>query len=290
MKSGGMAKRALVLGGTGMLGSAVARRWRDENAPVLALSHAQADLLDRDRLLYWAYAFRPEVIVNCAAFTQVDLCETQEERATAINGHALANVTAAADSCGARLIQVSSDYVFDGRGGEPLREEAPTGPLSAYGRGKLLGEELAAAYGRSLILRTSWLFGPGGPNFVATIRRFLLEGRKPLRVVDDQHGRPTFTPYLAHAIWDLAENDAGGVVHYGNREAASWYDLAREIARLVDPSAEVLPVKTTEFPRPAHRPAYSVLDVSRFENIAGRQVECWTSGLAAYLDDFPLCP
>jgi dTDP-4-dehydrorhamnose reductase len=285
-----MSKRALVLGGTGMLGQAVARRWRGESAPVLALSHLQGDLLDRERLLYWARVFQPEVIVNCAAFTQVDLCEEQEERATAINGQAVANLVAAADSCRARLIQISSDYVFDGKGREPLREDAPTGPLSAYGRGKLLGEEIAAGYGRSLILRTSWLFGPGGPNFVATIRRFLLEGRTPLRVVDDQHGRPTYTPYLARAVWDLARHEAGGVVHYGNRGPASWYDLAREIARLVDPAAEVVPVRTTEFPRPAHRPAYSVLDVSHFEKIAGRTVECWTSGLASYLEDFPLCP
>lgn len=282
--------RALVVGGTGMLGRAVARRWRAKGAPVLALSHSQADLLDRERLLYWARVFQPEVIVNCAAFTQVDACEEREVEATAINGHALENLVAAADSVKARLVQVSSDYVFDGKGSVPLAEDAPTGPLSAYGRGKLLGEEIAAAYRRSLIVRTSWLFGPGGPNFVATIRRFLLEGRKPLRVVDDQHGRPTFTPYLARAIDDLVRHRALGVVHYGNRAPASWYDLAREIARIVDPSAEVVPVRTTEFPRPAHRPAYSVLDVSHFENIAGRPVECWTSGLASYLDDFPLCP
>lgn len=282
--------RALVLGGTGMLGRAVAAHWRRAGAPVLALSHAQADVLDRERLLYWAREFAPEVIVNCAAFTQVDVCETREAHATAINGEALAHLVAAADSCRASLIQVSSDYVFDGTASAPLREDAPTGPLSAYGRGKLLGELIAAGYDRSLIVRASWLFGPGGPNFVATMRRFLREGRTPLRVVDDQRGRPTFTPYLARALYDLARLGARGIVHYGNREPASWYDLAREIARLVDPAAEVLPVKTTEFPRPAPRPAYSVLDVSHFENIAGRTVESWTAGVASYLDAFPFDP
>lgn len=285
-----MASRALVLGGTGMLGRAVSAQWRRAGAPVLALGHAQADILDEDRLRYWVRSFAPEVIVNCAAFTQVDACEERKEHACAVNGHALRSIAAAAEAAKARLIQVSSDYVFDGLASSPLREDAATAPLSAYGQSKLLGEEIAAAYERSLIVRASWLFGPGGPNFVATIRRFLLEGRTPLRVVDDQRGRPTFTPYLARALYELDQRGARGLVHYGNREPASWYDLACEIARIVSPSAEVIPVKTTEFPRPAKRPAYSVLDVSHFENLAGRTVESWTSGLASYLDAFPLHP
>lgn len=285
-----MGSRALILGGRGMLGRAVCAHWRKAGSPALALSHQQANVQDRESLLYWARRFGPEVIVNCAAFTQVDACEEKQAHAMAINGEALANIVAAAESCGARLIQVSSDYVFDGKASAPLKEDAPTAPLSVYGQSKLRGEEIAAAYPRALIVRASWLFGPGGPNFVATIRRFLLEGRKPLRVVDDQHGRPTFTPFLARALYDLAEVGALGLVHYGNREPASWYDLAREIARIVDPSAEVIPVATTEFPRPARRPAYSVLDVSHFEKLANRKVECWTSGVASYLDAFPFDP
>ncbi len=285
-----MASRALVLGGTGMLGQAVTAHWRRAGAPVLALSHLQADVLDGDRLLYWVRRFAPEVIINCAAFTQVDACEERKEHANAINGNALRLIAAAAEAGKATLIQVSSDYVFDGTASSPLREDAVTAPLSAYGQSKLLGEEMAALYDRTLIVRASWLFGPGGPNFVATMRRFLLEGRVPLRVVDDQRGRPTFTPYLARALYDLSRRGARGLVHYGNREPASWYDLAREIARIVAPAAEVIPVKTTEFPRPARRPAYSVLDVSHFESLAGREVESWTSGLASYLDAFPLDP
>jgi dTDP-4-dehydrorhamnose reductase len=285
-----VARRALVLGGTGMLGRAVASYWRLRGVPVLALSHAQGDLLDRERLLYWARRFQPEVLINCAAFTQVDACEEREAHATAINGDAVGHVAAAAAAARAQLIQVSSDYVFDGMATGPLREDAPVAPLSAYGRSKLRGEELAAQYERSLIVRVGWLFGPGGPNFVATIRRFLLEGRTPLRVVDDQHGRPTYTPFMARALYDLAARDTRGIVHYGNREPASWYDLAREIVRHVAPTAEVIPVATTEFPRPARRPVYSVLDVSLFEKIAGRPVESWTAGLASYLDAFPLRP
>ncbi len=139
------------------------------------------------------------------------------------------------------------------------------------------------AWERSLVVRTSWLFGPGGPNFVATIRGRLAKG-EPLRVVDDQVGCPTYTPFLANALWELAGSGLTGVVHYRNRDAVSWHGFASEIARAVAPGATVTPVATTEFPRPARRPAYSVLDVARFEAATGRGVEPWLWGLAEYLD------
>lgn len=275
--------RALVFGGTGMLGRAVAAEWRRRDQAVLALSRAQADLLDPGRLLEWAETFRPLVIVNCGAFTQVDACESEWETARAANGTAVGHVVEAARRVDARVIHISSDYVFSGDGTEPYPTDAPTGPISAYGRSKLLGEEEASKYEQSLILRTSWLFGPGGPNFVATMRRLMLAG-KELSVVDDQVGGPTYTPYLARAIADLAESGARGVFHYQNREAVSWYDFAREIARCLRISPEIRPVTTDEFPRPAPRPAYSVLDVSSFEEKAARRVEPWICGLCEYLE------
>ena len=134
------------------------------------------------------------------------------------------------------------------------------------------------------MLRTSWLFGPGGPNFVATMRRLILEGHLLLRVVDDQVGCPTYTGSLARPIWDLGPLGTRGILHYCDRDAVSWHGFAVEIARALDPAAEVVPVKTSEFPRPAPRPAYSVLDVSRFEAAVGRRVEPWISGLASTLD------
>ncbi|MEM1202381.1 MAG: dTDP-4-dehydrorhamnose reductase [Acidobacteriota bacterium] len=276
--------RALVLGGSGMLGRAVAGQWRRSGAAVLALGRQQADITDPAQVLHWMDAFGPEVIVNCAAFTQVDACEERREHALDVNGRALDHITAAAERRGAHLIHVSSDYVFDGRGSSPIPEDAPTGPRSAYGESKLLGEQRALAYGRTLVVRASWLFGPGGPNFAATIARLLREGRTPLKVVDDQVGRPTYTPFLARALWDLARLGATGTLHYGNRDAVSWHGFAVEIARQVAPGTEVLPVPTSEFPRPAERPAYSVLDVTRFEDAVGRVVEPWVSGLATYLD------
>lgn len=280
--------RTLVLGGEGMLGRAVASHWRRLRTPVLALGRAQADLTDPKSLAHWTREFAPEVIVNCAAFTAVDACEEREEHATRINGHSVGSLAELASEHGAALIHVSSDYVFDGEATRPIPEDAATGPRSAYGRGKLLGEEQALSYERATVVRASWLFGPGGGNFVATIRRLLTEGKTPLRVVDDQIGRPTYTPFLARALWDLSRltvrGEASGLVHYGNREATSWHGLATEIARIIAPGAEVLPVATSEFPRPAHRPAYSVLDVARFEAWTGRVVEPWLLGLVEYLE------
>ncbi len=266
-----------------MLGRAVAAEWRRRGQAVLALSRDQADIRDREGLIGHADLFRPRLIVNCAAFTRVDDCETQRELAFEVNGAAVANVVAAAEHVGADLIQVSTDYVFDGAADAPYREDAATGPRSVYGESKLRGEQEALRYDRALVLRASWLFGPGGPNFAATIRRSLRQGRVPLRVVADQTGCPTYTPFLARAIRELAALGKRGVLHYRNREAVSWHGFATEIANAVDVAAEVVPVATAEFPRPAPRPSYSVLDVSLFEAAVGRRAEPWIAGLVSYL-------
>lgn len=276
--------RALILGGTGMLGRAVVAEARNRGFAAAGLSHHQANVTDRDRLLYWVDAFRPRLVINCAAYTRVDDCESHPDTAFAINGEAVENVVAAAREAGARLLQVSTDYVFAGDADQPYGEGAPTEPRSVYGRSKLLGEEHALAYGDALVVRTSWLFGPGGPNFVATMLRLMDQGETPLRVVDDQTGCPTYTPFVARALWDLAAlEDLTGVIHYRNRRPSTWCGFAREIARLWDRSVDVVPVTTEEFPRPAPRPAYSVLDVSRFEAAVGREVEPWGWGLVEYL-------
>lgn len=277
--------RTLIFGGGGMLGRALVRAGRRRGLPTLALTRAQADLTDRERLLYWADAFRPELIVNCAAFTKVDLCETERERAMEVNGRAVAHAVAAAARAGARLIQVSTDYVFDGAAAAPYDEEAPTAPLSVYGESKLEGERQALAYERALVVRSSWLFGHGGPNFVATILDLIERGERALDVVDDQKGCPTYTPYLAEAIWTLAATGTTGVVHYRNREPVTWHGFATEIARLWDSGVEVRPVTTDQFPRPARRPPYSVLAIDRFERATGRRVEPWGLGLVEYLAD-----
>ncbi len=270
-----------------MLGQAVAAAAQARGHAVSALPREQADVEDAHGLRSQAETFRPDVVINCAAYTKVDLAEGEgREKAFAVNGTAVANVVATASAVGARLLHVSTDYVFDGTAREPYREDAPVNPQSVYGQSKLAGEREALASPpdvRALVVQTSWLFGPGGPSFAATMVRLIDEGKLPLRVVADQEGCPTYTPYLAEAPLDLAPLSLTGVVHYRNREADSWYGFAAEIARLWSGTAQVEPVTTRDVPRPAPRPAYSVLDVSRFEEAAGRRVETWGAGLEDYL-------
>jgi dTDP-4-dehydrorhamnose reductase len=275
--------RTLVLGGTGIVGRALVREGRNRGWPVLGVSHGQGDISDRRRVDELCADFRPALIVNCAAFTQVDLCEAEPERALAVNGTAVGNLVRAAEVAGARLIHLSTDYVFDGRASAPYTEDHPTAPQSSYGRSKLEGERQALASDRSLVVRTSWIFGRGGANFVDTIAGRIRSGQKSFRVVDDQFGAPTWAPFLARAVSDLGEWGTTGLVHYQNRPAVSWCEFAREIARRLGPGVEVTPITTAEAPRPAPRPAYSVLAVDRFEKLAGRTVESWHEGLASHL-------
>jgi dTDP-4-dehydrorhamnose reductase len=265
--------RTLVFGGTGIVGAALVREGR-------------SDITDRRRVDEICGHFRPDLIVNCAAFTKVDLCESEPGRAYAVNGAAVGHLVHAAETSGARLVHLSTDYVFDGRASIPYSEGHPTAPQSVYGASKLAGEELALASGRALVVRTSWIFGSGGPNFVDTIAGRIRGGQKNFRVVSDQLGAPTWAPYLARAVSDLGEWGTAGLVHYQNRPATSWYELAREIARRLDPQVEVAPIPTSEAPRPARRPAYSVLAVDRFETLAGRRVEAWQDGLTSHLEEY----
>ena len=285
--------RAVVFGGTGMLGREVVAAGRRCGVPTLGLSHAEADVTDAEHLLGWVRSFRADVVFNCAAFTAVDACEDEQDRAYAVNARGAGNAAAAAAVVGAHLLHVSTDYVFDGAATEPYPEAADTAPRSVYGASKRAGEEQVLEYERSTVVRTSWLFGPGGPNFVATMLRLIDGGTTPLRVVDDQVGCPTDTRFLARALWQLArlEDTPGGraaegvhgLVHYRNRGPVSWCGFTREIVRAWRPSVEVIPVTTDAFPRPAPRPAYSVLAVDRFERLTGRTVEPWIAGLQSLL-------
>lgn len=276
--------RVLVLGAAGIVGRATVAEAARRGWDVRGLTRAECDIGEPEAPVRSVAEFRPALVVNCAAFTQVDACESDPELAMAINGEAVGRVAMAAAGAGARLVQLSTDYVFDGSGREPYPEEHPTAPRSAYGRSKLLGEHRALAVPGTLVVRTSWIFGAGGPNFVDTIRRKLEEGAAPLRVVDDQVGAPTYAPFLARALADLGESGAGGIVHYQNREPVSWFGFARALARgLGFDEGAIEPASTAQVPRPAPRPAWSVLDVRRFERIAGRPVERWEDGLAEYL-------
>lgn len=275
--------RLLVFGAAGTVGRATVAEAQRRGWAVTGLSRAEAEIGDRQRVREAIAAFRPQLVANCAAFTAVDSCESEPEMAFAVNGRAVGLLAEECDRAAARLVHLSTDYVFDGLASTPYFEDDATAPASVYGASKLEGERRALAHSSALVVRTSWVFGVGGSNFVDTMVGKLRRGELPLRVVADQRGAPTYAPFLARALADLGEFGAQGIVHYRNREAVSWFELAREIATRVAPEAEVVPVTTAEVPRPARRPPFSVLDVGRFESIVSRAVEPWAEGLDRHL-------
>ena len=274
----------LITGAAGMVGSDLHHALAMRGEDVVALSKSDLDITN-SRCVQKAVADeRPDIIVNCAGYTRVDAAESNEAVANAINGSAVELLAEAANQGNARLIHISTDFVFDGRKSAPYEINDPTAPLSAYGRSKLLGEIAASHAKRSTIVRTSWLFGKSGPNFVEAIRGQIAKGTDPLRVVDDQRGRPTYTPHLAEAIIRIANREAGGMMHYADEPECTWFDFARAIAEELGSDVAVKPVSTTEFPRPAARPAYSVLSTERYERITGVRPESWREGLREYLE------
>ena len=265
-----------------MLGTDLRNELALQGEPLIALSRSDLDVTDSRLVTAAVLGHAPDVIVNCAAYTKVDLAESEKAAANAINGSAVELLATAANEAGALLVQVSTDFVFDGMKREPYEVTDPTGPLSAYGRSKLLGEVAAGHAEKHLIVRTSWLFGVHGPNFVEAIRSQIRKGTNPLRVVEDQRGRPTYTPHLARAIIRLAKQSAQGVVHYADADECSWYDFACAIAAESGSDVRVTPVTSDEFPRPARRPAYSVLSTDRYERLTGVAPESWREGLHEY--------
>lgn len=245
---------------------------------VTALSRTDLDITDSRAVNACIEEHAPSVIVNCAAYTKVDQAESEESAANAINGSSVELLAAAANRAGALLVQISTDFVFDGSKTSPYEDTDQTNPLSAYGRSKLLGEIAATHAERHLIVRTSWLFGVHGANFVEAIRNQVRKGN-PLRVVSDQRGKPTYTPHLANAIIRLAVADTRGVMHYADDDECSWFDFASAIAG----DYPVTPVSSDEFPRPAKRPAYSVLSTERYQRVTGVAPESWREGLEEYL-------
>jgi dTDP-4-dehydrorhamnose reductase len=248
----------------------------------VGLARADLDVTDREAVRRVVAAAEPDLVVNCAAYTNVDGAEADEEAATAVNGAAAGHVAAAAAAAGAPVVQPSTDYVFDGLKRSPYVESDPTAPTSAYGRSKLAGERAVAAAGeRHFTVRTSWLFGVAGKNFVDTMLG-LASDHSELKVVRDQVGRPTYAGHLAEALVQLATgSDAYGVYHAaGGGEPCSWFDFATEIFRQAELPVRTVPCTTDEFPRPAPRPAYSVLGSERPAPV---NLPDWHDGLASYL-------
>lgn len=285
-----MTVQILQFGTTGQLGVELLRQAPGHDVSVTALSRAEADLSDPAACAAKVRAARPDIVVIAAAHTAVDLAESETDLARAINATTPGAIAAAAAEVGAAVINVSTDYVFDGEGGAPYPETAPTNPLNAYGRTKLEGEAaVAAANPRALSIRTSWVVSPHGKNFVKTMLRVAAAGN-PLKVVDDQSGRPTSAADLAGFILavapKLAAAKAGdplfGVVHFANSGEVTWRDFAIEIfaQALGDKAPEVGGQKTADYVTPARRPLRATMDLSRLEQVYGVTPRHWKEALA----------
>lgn len=278
------AGKVLITGVHGQLGRALARLCTERGLEFEGRDIDTLDIGDAAAVTEWIETSMPKTVINCAAFTAVDDCESQEDSALRVNGTAVGHIAKACNTVGARLVQISTDYVFAGNGDRPYREDDPAAPQTAYGRTKLRGEELAMDAHHHLVVRTAWLYGRGGRNFVEAIRGQIDGGAESLRVVADQRGCPTFSGDLAEAVLDLSNADINGVIHAVNTGETTWHGFAVAIAGLLGSHVKVLPVTTGEFPRPAARPAYSVLDTSRLSGALGRSMPPWEDALARYLE------
>lgn len=280
--------KILVLGAGGMLGKDLASSL-EECHSVLARDHAQCDILDRQGVREELRNTCPNWVVNAAAYADVDECESKKELAFAVNGEGARNVALACAEWGARLVHLSTDYVFDGCSAVPYREEDPPHPINVYGASKLQGERYVRQILEDpLIVRTAWLYGRHGRNFVEAIRRRAAAGEE-LRVVDDQRGSPTFTKDLSRAIARLLELKARGIFHVTNSGSCTWFEFARRILRTAPdgPEVPVLPISSAELARPARRPANSILDCRRFEERSGWKMRLWPEALGDYLSQEP---
>jgi dTDP-4-dehydrorhamnose reductase len=274
--------RLLVTGAKGMLGHRVAAQARERGHEVFATDLPELDLTDAQAVFDHMGEVAPDAVVHCAAYTDVDGAEADEELALRINMEAAGNVAAAAGLNGAFVVAVSTDYFFAGDADRPYVEGDAPDPQGAYGRTKMLGERAVSDVGTDhAIARTAWLFGAGGKNFVDTMLA-LGADRDEVRVVSDQVGSPTWTGFLAPALVEVAEQRLAGVHHLAGGGRCSWAELAEEVFRVAGLDCRVVPVSTAEFPRPAPRPAWSDLGSERPDAV---QLPPWQDHVRTYLEE-----
>lgn len=276
----------LVTGAGGMLGRTLVRRFGHRG--VIGRDRRSLDVLDTKAVDAAIASLRPTVVVNCAAMTAVDRCESERDNAFAANAGAPANLARACQRHGVRLVHFSTDYIFSGDLDRAYCEDDPAGPRTVYGQSKWAGEEAVRSLcADHLILRTAWLYGPGGPSFVHTMLRLAAQPGPPLRVVDDQHGNPTSTDAVATALDRLIDQADPGTVHLSCAGETSWYGFARELFAVVGVARDVTPCTTAEFPRPAPRPANSRLEKRALHQRGLPPMPPWQEALRAFLHDFP---
>ena len=280
--------KVLIVGSLGMLGSDLVAVFHSRHE-VLGVDRAQMDITSLEQCMAQVEKFLPDVIINAAALTWVDYCETHEQEAFLVNGVGPANLARAAARCGAILVHYSTDYIFDGCKETPYLEDDEPNPRNVYGRSKLQGEEQVRKFcPNHLIIRTSWLFGAHGNNFIRTILDAAQKGA-PLRVVNDQKGSPSYSKDVASHTLLMVERGCRKTYHLTNRGACSWYELALKALEYAHLHGVVItPVSTREFPRPASRPANSVLANSRLQQEGLPLLRPWQSAVKDYVEDYLL--
>lgn len=276
-------KKIIVTGCNGQLGRAVNEYYKNaSDISFVNTDVTELDITNIDDVMKLAREAQPYAIINCAAHTAVDACETEYEKAFAINAIGARNLAIASRETGAKLVHISTDYVFDGKGTRPYVETDPTNPQSAYGSTKLAGEEFVKAFAdRYFILRTAWLYGDG-KNFAKTMLR-LSESNAQVKVVGDQFGSPTSASELTKAINALLFTDNYGIFHATCEGSCSWAEFAKEIFKIAGSQTEVVEVTTEEYGSPTPRPAYSVLDNRMFRLTTDFAFADWKTAIAAYL-------
>ena len=276
--------RLLITGGLGLLGKEIARGFGG-SAGVRATDREEWDVTDPVACRREVDGFRPDVVIHCAAWTAVDQAESEPERTRILNVEGTRNVARACRERGALMVTFGTDYIFDGASSRPYREEDPANPLSVYGKTKWAAEEaLREEGGDHLLVRTQWMFGPAGKNFIRTILEKAMRG-ETLRVASDQVGCPTFSRDLAVAVRNLLGARARGTVHFSSEGETSWFDLARYVLeRRGLPAALLSPARTRELPYPAPRPAYGVLSKEKYRAITGASPRPWEEAVGEYLE------
>ncbi len=276
--------KIVITGAKGQLGTELINQLKSlKEVEVIPTDRDELNIIDIENVKEFLLNKKPNVVINCAAHTAVDLCETDVENAYKINAICPRNLAIVCEKIGAKLVQVSTDYVFDGNGSRPYREGDMTCPNSIYGTSKLMGENFVREFcSKYFIVRTAWLYGEGN-NFVRTMLK-LAETNNELNVVNDQFGSPTSTVDLAKAIIDLISTEHYGVYHGTCEGQCSWYDFAKKIFEIKNIDIKVNPVTSEEFKRPASRPAYSVLDNFMFKLVGLNSFRNWEDSLKEYLD------
>jgi dTDP-4-dehydrorhamnose reductase len=275
--------KILVTGANGQLGRELVLLPAPRDTEIVGFTREELDITDLGQCRSVIQSHKPDAIIHCAAYTKVDQAESEPDEAYRVNTYGTRNAALAAEEVGAKFVYISTDYVFDGRADKPYREYDRTDPQTVYGRSKLAGEQLVQSLSsRYFIVRTSWVYGKHGANFVKTMLK-LAEERDRLKVVHDQIGSPTYTLDLARFLLELVKSDYYGIYHASNSGVCSWYEFAKAIFEERRLNVHVEPCTTEEFPRPAPRPAWSVLDHGAIRAHGFEPLRPWREALRSFL-------